>query len=336
MLGRSYGAPNPSWPPCRADAACEVQLVLDQAVPDGIPRRTHLPVVLQRRDVGHARVHVHRANGVADRLGLIDHLELRLVVVEPSGIDGFGGRNLVRPTLVEHELREREILLVAGHPVHLHEAHLGDLVPGPDRSLARTEGPGEQVSRADRDVEQRSLAGCLKVGNRGLEQMPEIVELVAVVALVHPALLAGPGMRMLRVDRPRGVEVAVRFLRCRDFRDHSVDIAVELRIGLHAEHVRGAFDDLVEIGVVERIARRLHVVRLAAERLSRALEVVDATGQLALLKGRRNGHLPVGLDPRCPEDVGQAHRRERHRLDGVVVTGARRRLLNGPSPRGTR
>jgi hypothetical protein len=117
----------------------------------------------------------------------------------------------------------------------------------------------------------------------------------------------------------RGVDVAVGLLRRGDLCDHPVHVGVELRIGLHVEDVGGPFDHLVEIGIVEGIGRRLHVVRLAAQRLRRALEVVHASRLFTLLEGRGDRDLAVGLDPRRPEDVVQPHRGERHRLEGILA-----------------
>jgi hypothetical protein len=158
----------------------------------------------------------------------------------------------------------------------------------------------------------------LIVRRRRLEQVAEIVELVAVVALVDPALLARPPVRALGVDRPRRVDVAVGLLSRGDLRDEAVDVGVQLGIGLHVQHVRRAFDDLVEVAVIERVGRRGHVVRLAPQGLRRALEIVHATRLVALLEGRRNRDRAVGLDPRRPEDVVQPDRGEGHRLDGIV------------------
>ena len=62
-------------------------------------------------------------------------------------------------------------------------------------------------------------------------------------------------MRMLGIDGARRVEVAVLLLRRGDLRDQSVDVRIEFRVGLHAERVDGALDDLVDVGVVERIRR---------------------------------------------------------------------------------
>ena len=258
-----------------------------------------------------------------DRLTLVDHLQLRLVVVEAARIDGLSRRDRAGAALVDQEPGEAEVFLLAGDAVHLHQRHLGDLVARPRRALAGTEGVHQQIGGLRRDVEEVLLAGRLVVGGGRLEQVAEVVELVRVVALVDPALLAGPAVRVHRIDRPRRVDVAVGLLRGGDLRDHPVNVGVELRIGLDVEDVGCAFDHLVEVGVVERIRRRLLVVLLAAQRHRGALEVVDASRLLALLERGRDRDLAVGLDARRPEDVVQLDGREGHRLDGVVV----RRLL---------
>ena len=165
--------------------------------------------------------------------------------------------------------------------------------------------------------------------DRGFEQVAEIVELVAVVALEHPPLGTGPAMRILRIDRARRVDVAVGLLRGGDLRDQSVDVGIELRIGRDAERIRRAFDHLVEIGFVERIAGRTRVdVRVAAQHRGGALEQVDAAGQLALLERRRNARGAVDLDARRPELVVEMHGGERHRLDRIVGLGGARGCAN--------
>src|ERR1041385_7554083 len=93
----------------------------------------------------------------------------------------------------------------------------------------------------------------------GFIQMPEVVQLMAVDLLEFPALLAGPWMRMLGIDRARGVQIAVGFLRGGDLRDQIVDVRLQLRIRQDAQSVRRTFDDLVQIGVVEWIPRRFLV-----------------------------------------------------------------------------
>src|SRR5262249_46035082 len=109
-------------------------------------------------------------------------------------------------------------------------------------------------------------------------------------------------------------------LRGRDLRDEAIEIRLELGVGLDAQRVGGAFDDLVDVGIVEGIARgRLVLDLLATEDGGRPLEVVDALRLLALLEGEWDRDRPVDLDPRQPEGVGEVHRGEGHRLHGIVA-----------------
>ena len=115
-----------------ADAAGEVELAADHVVPDAVHGVDVLLLARERGHVGHARVHVGGAHGVADRLALVHHL------LRATGCTcGPRPSALVRAALVQQELREDQVAHVAGHPVELDQAHLGDLVAGPDRLLAR-------------------------------------------------------------------------------------------------------------------------------------------------------------------------------------------------------
>src|SRR4029078_7563582 len=112
-----------------------------------------------------------------------------------------------RSTDVEHELRERQVLLVARHAIELRETHLRDLMARPDRLLAAPKGRDEQIGRAKRDVEQRALPRRLVMRHGGLVEVPEVVELVTEVGLVDPAGGPGPGMWVQWVDGTRRVQV---------------------------------------------------------------------------------------------------------------------------------
>jgi hypothetical protein len=264
---------------------------------------------------------------VADRLALLDHLLLRLVVLAARPLGAVGA------TLVQQELRERQVARVAGHPVELDEAHLGDLVPGPDRLLSRTKRPVQQLRRPESHVQQAALAGGLVVRHRRFVEVTQVVELVAVHLLADPALITRPAVRAHGVDGPGRVEVAVLLLGGGDLLDETVQVRFQLGIGLDAQRVGGALDHLVDVGVVEGIpGGRLVLERLALEDLGRSLEVVDPLRLLALLEGERDRHRPVDLDARQPERVVEVHRSKRHRLHGVVA----RRLCGGFVRRGSK
>ena len=253
---------------------------------------------------------------MADRLALVHHLLVGLVVLAagPFGAPG--------PSLVQQELRERQVAHVAGHPVELDQAHLGDLVAGPDRLLAGPERAVEQLRRPEGHVQQRALSGGLVVGHRRLVEVSQVVQLVAVHRLPDPALVPRPAVRVLRIDGPRGVEVAVLLLGGGDLRDQGVEVRLQLRIRLDAQRVGGALDHLVDVGVVEGIAGRLLVrERLPPQDGPRPLEVVDPLRFLAHLEGEGDGDRPIHLDAREPEGVVKVHRGEGHRLHRVVARG---------------
>ena len=167
--------------------------------------------------------------------------------------------------------------------------------PGQIGLLAGAEGLVEQVGGLERDVEQRPLAGGLVVRDGRLVEMAEVVELVAVHLLQFPALRAGPGVRVGGIDGAGGVEVAVRLLRRGDLRDQAVDVGFELGIGLHAERVGGALDDLVEVGVVERIARRRLVRRRSSPRSAAAARSKLSTRPVSSHFWKANGMVTVRL-----------------------------------------
>src|SRR5688572_12256266 len=103
------------------------------------------------------------------RFALLDHFQVSLVVIQPTRVGALAGRERARAALVEQELRQIEIGLLAGDAIQLDQRHLGDLVTRPGRALARPERVDEQIGRLDRDIEERSLAGSEMMGDGGLE-----------------------------------------------------------------------------------------------------------------------------------------------------------------------
>src|SRR5262249_35073534 len=127
-------------------------------------------------------------------------------------------------------------------------------------------------------------------------------------------------MRLERIDAAGGVEIAVLLLRRADLRNQSIEVGVKLGIGMHAQCVGRAFDDLVDIGIVERIWRVLLVFeRLTAKSLGGADKIVDAPGLFVFAECERNGDRAVDLDPRRPESVVDVDGGEGYRLDRIVA-----------------
>ena len=310
----------------RADAARDVELLVDDVAPDSVNRVNVRIITRQRRDVGHAGIHVRRAHRMADGFGLVSDFGVRLVVLAPAAL------RAVRAARVEQELRQAKVTRVAALAVELRQRHLGDLVAGPNALLAGAERAVEQVCALDRDVEQRALAGGLIVSHGGFREVADLVQFVAVLALQFPAPRARPRVRLFGVDRARRVEVAVTLLRRGDLRDQAVNVSFELGVRLHAERVGRALDDLVDVRVVERVDRQLLVtVRLAADGGGGALKVGDAPRFFTLLEGEGDGNAAVDVDARRPELIVEVYGGERHGLDRII---ARRLVRFLPPARG--
>ena len=173
------------------------------------------------------------------------------------------------------------------------------------------------------------------MGHGAFDQVPEVIELVAVLDL-HPALRTGPAVRMLGVARPRGVQVAVRLLgRCDDDQD-AVDVGLQLRIRIGLQEVRSALDGLIDVRVVEGKAADAEAeVLVGVHLLRRFFEVAVASGLLALREGEGNGDFAGSLQPLAPERVRDLHGREGDGAEGIVVPlrggacGQRKRQQHG-------
>ena len=216
--------------PC-AHAAGDVQFLRRHVLPNAIEGAHVRRIAGQRGDVRHSGVHVHGAHGVSpgDGLGLVHHFLLRFHVRVPGALLAR-----IRTARIQHELRQAQIALVAGGAVELGESHFHDLVAGPDGALVRPESPVEQVGGTQRNVQQRTLLRGLIMRHGGFVQMAQVVQFVAVHALQNPAPVAGPRMRVRRIDGAGGVQVSVRLLRRRDLLDQPIHVGFQLRVGVHA------------------------------------------------------------------------------------------------------
>ena len=233
--------------------------------------------------------------------------------------------------LVQEELRLVQVLLLARGEVQLREGHLGDLVAGDDAGLA---GAGAHftdhaVRVADGDVQEVALAGGLPVRHGRLHHMAQVIELVAQLLVVHPALVARPLVRMLGVHRPGRVQVAVRLLGLRHDGDDAVDIRLQFLVRIGLEHVGGAFDGLIDVRVVEGVPLHLQPQVHRGVQLPRGhLEVLVPALALALGERQRDGDLAGRLQALPPEGIrGHLHAREGDGVDGIA--GGRGLRLEG-------
>jgi hypothetical protein len=126
---------------------------------------------------------------------------------------------------------------------------------------------------------------------------------------------------MRRIYGSRGVEISILLLCGADFFNEAVDVGLELWIGRNAERVRCPLNYFVNVGVVERIWRIFVVFKwLAAQRLGRANEVVDAPSFLVFLECERNSNLTIDLNARRPKSVVDMNRSRGNRLDWIVTS----------------
>ena len=306
VIGKLVGVPEALPGALGADASGQVELALDDIAPDRVNGRDVGGVSRQGGDIRHSRIHVGGPDGVADRLGLRRDRLVILAVALPVAAG------------VQEELREVEIVASAGDPVQLHQAHFHDLVPRGIVAPARPEDRAEEIGVLQRDVEESALARRLEVRGRRLEKMPGIVELVAEHRLVHPPLRTRPPVGMPGIDGAGGVKVSVRFLRRGDDGYELVDLCPKLRVVHGRQRGAGPFDDLVDVGVIERI--------LGAEgplhHMGGLEEIVHASRGVALFEGDGDGDVMVPADARGPELVGEPDGGKRHRLNRVVLRGA--------------
>ena len=152
--------------------------------------------------------------------------------------------------------------------------------------------------------------------------MTEVIELMAQVFLLHPTLGTSPMVRVGRVLRTGGVEIAVGLLSRRNDVNHGIDVCLERLVGIGLENVRRALDGLVGVGIVEGIANAVHLegLRRVGEMGSRILEVLVAPLALAFRESERDGHLPAGLQSLSPEGARRDfHGGERYGGDGITL-----------------
>ena len=306
----------------RAHAARDVHLAADHVLPDGVERGTERLVAREREHLGHARVEVAGAHGVAHGLALFAD---GLVVLVVGGVEGGTGRAVERTQIgtaapVDEVFDQLHRGRFVREAPELGQGDLGRLVSGDAFQLAASvaERARDQVHVAPHHVHQVVLAGELLVGEGRLHELAHAVELVAVLQ-VAPARRAGPpAFPAHAVDRVGGVEVAVRLLRGGDDRDDGLGARLEVGIGMREAGEERALQDAVEVGILEGVA----VVGDAELARGRVAEVVEAPRLLVAVERGGDRDEAVRLHARAPEGVRHAHVRYGGDVDGEV--GGRR------------
>ena len=190
------------------------------------------------------------------------------------------------------------------------------------------------VGIAAGNVEELAFARSLPVGDSTLNHVTEIVELVTQILLFHPTTVASPVMRVGRVLRAGGIEVAVGLLRLGNDVDDRVAVGLQTLVRIGLQDIGGTFECLVGVGIVERVAHAVDLEHLRGvlQVGSGVLEVLVAAFALALREGEGYGSVTTGLEALTPERAGRhLDGGEGNGGDGVPVLrpyGAKRQMTN--------
>lgn len=207
-------------------------------------------------------------------------------------------------TIVEEELCLIEIFLVACSEIELAECHFGNLMSRYHASLSwvRTNLANHAVGIADSDVEELAATCSLPVSYGTFYHVTEVVELVAQILFLAPALVASPEMRMLRILCTGGIEISVSLLSRSDDVEHAVDISLEFLVWISLQHVAGTLNRFVWVGVVEAVGHQFaHIIGVAW--MSGTLKVLVSSLRLAFAESQRYSHLARGFDTLSPERI---------------------------------
>src|SRR5579883_829947 len=89
---------------------------------------------------------------------------------------------------------------------------------------------------------------------------------------------------------------------------------------MNRQRVGRAFDDLVSVGVIERISGRMLIGQiLAPQHFRSSHEVFNSSGALALLERRGYRNLAIDFDARAPEFVMHVDGSKRNGLDRIIA-----------------
>ena len=235
----------------------DVEFLAYDVVPDTVDGVDIGGIAGEGSYICHTSIHIGGTNGMTYSLVLLQN---RFVALRVFLFD----RCLA--TIVEEELSLFEIFLVACSKIELAECHFGNLMSRYHASLSwvRTYLANHAVGIADSDVEELAATSCLPVSHGTFYHVTEVVELVAQILFLAPALVASPEMRMFRILCTGGIEISVSFLSRSDDVEHAIDISLEFLVWISLQHVAGTLDGLVWVGVVEAVGHQFaHIIGVA-------------------------------------------------------------------------
>ena len=222
---------------------CRHLLTYD-VVPDAVDGANVGRVAGQGCHVGHARIHIGGAHRMAHGLVLINN---RLVGLRVFVYDGG------LSAIVEQKFCLVEILLVARNDVELGQSHFRDLVAGHYTCLplVGTYLATHTVGISDGNVEEFARPRGLIMGDSCFHHVSKVIELVAQVFLLHPALGARPFVGVCGVHGACRIEISVRLLCGSNDIEHRVDVGLQFLVGIGLQEVAGALNGFVWVGVVK-------------------------------------------------------------------------------------
>lgn len=209
-----------------------------------------------------------------------------------------------------------EVFLIARHHIEAHQCHFSNLVSGNHTLLSGTFADilAYTIGITDGYIQKIPLASSLVIGHSPFHHVSQIIELVAQILHLRPALRPRPVVRMFRVHRAGRIEVSVRLLGSGNDDEHAVDIFFQFLVRVSLQGIACPFNRLIDIRIIEGEA--LHFIFVTG--MSRFHKVLIASRLLAFAESQRNGYLTVCLQALSPETVGHLDRSERHRVDGIT------------------
>ena len=249
-----------------SDSSGDVELLAHDVVPDAVDGVDIGGIAGEGSYICHTSIHIGGTYGMTYSLVLFQN---RFVALRVFLFD----RCLA--TVVEEELSLFEIFLVACSEIKLAERHFGNLMSRYHASLSwvRTNLANHAVGIADSDVEELAATCSLPVSHGTFYHVAQVVELMAQILFLAPALVASPEMGMLRVLCTGGIEISVSLLSRSDDIEHTVDIRLEFLVWVGLKHVAGTLDGLVWVGIIEAQRHQFTYIILLA-RMCSALKVL--------------------------------------------------------------
>ena len=220
--------------------------------------------------------------------------------------------------LAQKEFRQIQVFLVVRGAVQFYQAGFNHLMTGRRKPLTGAESAGNQIRVLQCDVQEISLARGLVVRESSLVQMSRIIQLVAGTQVVPARTwLYPPGRRGIRVKRPPGAQITVILLRGCDLDDNIIEVLFQFLIGMNLEGIRGAFDDFIHIGIIER-----HFTFVFPFHQPAGLgKIANPAFFFTFVKAKWNRNGAVGFDSAGPEIIRQADRGKRHGRNGIIAFG---------------